>query len=987
MARAATSGELALFRTPQQKSRLFAAILVPQVVFRARVNQTFSTTDRVLEVTYDTPSGTLANALPDMTVLVGSTLDGHDKGICRLRSIDGSKFYIGKTSDIAWANDLYLTVINDFGLWAREIVVSDDVAFMDGGIAYTNQHTNFDPVPIMGSHRILKKIGANVSTIFSWNGSYMPDDSAISGYSTSAPTASASSGMTTSTPTITFNAVGWHPIYLTVTGANGKTFFAMRWVYVYDDNNYPASVQIGDNGQDVDSGGWRFSLTLLDNADLSLVRDRALVVVFAEDRYGNTAQSIGPLTGCENVVLTGWIGGETIQWDPEQGQVAFSCYTAHHWLQLIPAYPSGVEFTTKTPQAWTEIKNLTPRLGLFHFLHWRTTATRVMDVYLPDDDRFILECSSLAGNLWGQIQEIAWDRTFARTGVDRYNRLFIQLHPQLTPTASRTHPTVMDITVDDHMKAISFERQVVNPVSVVDMSGGSINSAGKITPYFALAPGRAFPHYGSPEIVTGHLFESQAELLTTCGLYWSWKNNPLKDIPIPLKANNRLIDCFPNQKCTITIAEEDTPRGIQYSGGLIPISVSFVHNVDSGYLYTEAHFEAETFEGLAVVGDFIGSEDVSVPPLDPLPPLPPLDFPIIPGVIEPSEDGGPPKVLLHGSAVGLVYSENFNEDASDIGWLVTNPGLTAGQYQNINWIGLTPSGGIYVASRGGVPAPFIAYAPSIGSTFTIIEDVATILAKFGGSSPHVNAIGVDPLTGNAAYVVTNSSHVGAIFVGSGTQFTQGVSLNSLQHTATNGTLSFGAGAWRYTCMMTNTVNVRFMEISADGGTILKNIGMGGQVEIEADSQHLPVSTTDAIFVRQANSLVRITQNGAVAGDFTNYLSAGQIPSPGLSFDLATACDPSGTLMMACWDASGRRGKSADGGSSFVGLPALPALPGSEYAFDFAGGGGATSRWVAGRGSTLRYSDDFGGTWGEKVTSLLNTVSFTPGIDLIKVVEY
>lgn len=985
--RAATGGELTLFRTPGQWSKVFAAILVPQVIYRARVNQTFSTTDRVLEVTYDTPSGTLGNVRADMTVLVGSTLDAHDKGICRLRSIDGTKFYIGKTSDIAWADNLFLTVINDFGLWAREITMDGVTAFMDSGIAYTNQHTNFDPVVIMGDHRVLKKTGASISTVFDWTGSYMPDGSAVSSYSTSAPTSSSSSGMTTSAPTIHFNAVGWHPIYLTVTGANGKSFFGMRWVYVYDKNNLPADAQIGDNGVDVDSGGWQFSLTLSDNVDLSLVRDRALVLVFAEDHYGNTVQSIGPITNCENRVLTGWIGAESINWNPEQGQVEFTCYGAHHWMKIIPAYPSGVEHTTKTAAAWTEIKNLNVRLGLFHFLHWRTTATRVMDVYLPDDTRIMAECSSLAGNLWSQITEIAWDKTFARAGVDRFNRLWIKLHPQLTPTASRTWATVMDITEDDWAGDVSFERAIVNEVSVVDMSGGSINSAGKITPYFALSPGRAFPHYGSPDIVTGHLFSSQAECLTICGLYWTWRNNQFKDIPIQFSSNMRLIDCFPNQKCTITIASGDTPRGIAYSGGLIPTSVKFVHNADTGYLYTEAHFEAETFEGLAVVGDFIGSDDVSIPPLAPLPPLPPLDYPIIPGVIEPSEEGGPPKVLLHGTP-GLIYTENFNDDASDIGWLVMNPGLTQAQYQQISWIGLDASGGIYVARRGSSVNAFIAYAPQIGATFTIIEDMASIDAKYPGAVFRgVNAIGVDPLTGTLAYVLTGNLPLGVmqshIYVGSGTSFTQGVDLSGRVHVTSGGSLSFGGGAWRLTTNA-NTVAPRFIAISADGSTILSQTILPGQVQIEAAEQHAPVSTTDTILMRIQHSLIRVTQNGAVAGDFTNYLSSGEMPNAA-PWDNKTACDPSGTLIMACWNTSGRKGKSADGGSSFTGMPVLP--PGADYAYAYAGGAGVASRWIAGLGTTLRYSDDFGGAWGDKSANLLNTVSFTPGIDIIKVVEY
>src|SRR5919108_1016643 len=190
MARAATNDELTLFRTAGQWSKVYAAIFQPATIYTARINQTFSTLDGVLELIYDTPSGTLANVRADMTVLVGSSAGAHDVGIVRLRSIDASKVYIGETSDVSFADNQYLTIIDDFGLWARQVKISAGVPYMDGGTAYSNQHANFDPVPIMGTHRILKLTGASVSTQFNAASSYCLGSS-ISSYSWSAATASA----------------------------------------------------------------------------------------------------------------------------------------------------------------------------------------------------------------------------------------------------------------------------------------------------------------------------------------------------------------------------------------------------------------------------------------------------------------------------------------------------------------------------------------------------------------------------------------------------------------------------------------------------------------------------------------------------------------------------------------------------------------------------------------------------------------------------
>src|SRR5690349_7619073 len=261
-ARAATSPELVLYRTPNKKTKLRAAIFQPTTIYTARVNFNFTSWDGILEIPYDTGSGTLANVLADMTLLIGTSAGAHDVGIVRLRDKDSSKFYIGESSDVKVLDNHFLTVIDDFGLWARHVLIDDGEPFMDGGIAYSDQHTKFDPVPIMGGNRVLKLTSATVAAAFSAAGSYVID-STISSYAWSCATASGSSGTTTSTPTFQFNSVGWHLVYLTLTAANGKTFKAVRYVYIYSDAAPPSRAKIENCREDSEDGGWSFDLTML----------------------------------------------------------------------------------------------------------------------------------------------------------------------------------------------------------------------------------------------------------------------------------------------------------------------------------------------------------------------------------------------------------------------------------------------------------------------------------------------------------------------------------------------------------------------------------------------------------------------------------------------------------------------------------------------------------------------------------------------------
>jgi hypothetical protein len=982
MARAATAPELALFRTPGQWSKIRAAIYTPSTVYSGRINQSFSTLDKVLEFEYDGPSGTLSDVLEGMTVYIGSSAGAWDKGIARLRSIDSDTVFIGETADIRFANDDYFTIVDSFELWARPVLISSGVPYMDGGIAYSDQHTNYLPLVRMGPNRVKKKTASTVSITFDF--SAIVPGSSVSSRVTTAPGSSSITGDTTATPSVVWGSVGWKKVYHTVTGANGKSFFGVRYVFIWDETNEPEPVEWERLRGDVDSGGWELSLILYDQANLSEVRDHALILLFAEDRFGSTSQEIGPVTGAENILFSGWIAGESIDWKSQGGAVSFTAHTANYFLQKIPAWPDGVEFTTSAPASWTKIKNLTVDLGLLHhFLMWRTTAPRIMDIYGIGDTKYTKEVSSLASDLWSQIVEMSFDQIFARPLVNYLNQLYIEVHPQLIPLASRSHPTVTTFLEQDLGDGIDLQRATMDKASIVDLSGVAINSSGAGTAYFSLSPGHSHSHYGNPVVVNRILVSSQSQANQLAGLYRGWLNAPFDPVSLKIESNNRLIDLCPLQKCAVAISSGDTIREISESLGLIPMSVERVFNPGTGYLSSEITFEVETFEDLSTNGDVPGSGNVSIPPLPPLPKLPPIDI-IIPGTIStPTEEGGPPRVLVHDSNVGLIYTENFNESSPN--WETVNAGLTQAQYLAINVIMLAPDGALYVASRirtGFGIDPFIARAPYIGGTFEIIEDVASIQAEFPSHADFsgVNALGVDPLTGQVAYVISGGDSIGnhsaKIFVGSGLSFSAGAA--PTMTVGSIGSLSYGAGNWRLTAELGTTPH--FIVFSADGSSIVRDVTIGGTVNFDSSALHVPISTTDIVYIWRSSGLLRITANGANAGDFSTVI--GSDLNSDILWDNKTATSPTGEDIFSTWD-TGERGRSSDSGAIFTGIPFLPF--GSAYSYDYAGGEGTASRWIAGRG-IIRYTPDRGDTWEEKAGDI-NGVAPILSLTIVKVVEY
>lgn len=997
MARVATAGELVKFRKEGQWAKLYAAIFSPHSIYTARINQSFTTTDGILEITYDTGAGvgsyTLASVLPGMTLLIGSAAGKWDIGVVRLRDKDSSKFYIGETTDVSFADNLYLTVIDDFGLWARHILINSGSPFMDGGIAYTNQHTNFDPVPIMGSHRVLKLTGATIATTFDGSGSYCLD-STISSYSWSAPGASATSGMTTSAPTVTYNATGWYYVSLTVTAANGKSFFGIRYVYVWNEASPPYKVEFGDFQADADGGGWQFDITSYTAIDIDTVMNNPLVIIFAEDYYGKLEadkSSIGPLVGSENVVVTGWIARETIDIDPKLGSMKFTGYTAQHWLQQIPAYPSGVRFVTGTSAAWTDVKLLTLNKGLFHHIHWRSTATRIMDVFLTDDTKYTTEVSSLATTLWEQLREMGWAQVYARAGMNCYNQLYIEVHPQLVPQAERSWPVVTTFLKNDYLRPLTFDRTIVNETSKVYLSGITVNSSGKGSPFFSLSPGHGYPHYGKPEIQDTLLLSSQAQANTLAGLYYGWRNNQFKNMSFVLQSNNRLIDCFPRQKCLVTIDDGDNLRGIEYNGGLIPTSIVRMYNATNGYLHTEVTFEAETFAFIAVNGDVPGSGDVSIPPSPSFPPLPDFEF-TLPGVTPVTPEGAQ-SVLFHDVNIGMVFTENFNAVEPD--YLTVNAGLSVLQYQNINWFFVTPSGAFYVGRASAIEngqrsplviphtyfgSPFIARAPYVGGTFTIIEDEDSLWAKYPENPTNnhaIKAVAFNPLQPETvAYLMGQDPGASSdinIWIGSGGTFTEGVMVNNLSvHLGFNG-FSYGQNTWVYTGAGSDFLNpARRVVFNATGTAITANATFGDISE----NAHVRAGTTGIIYVQGYTS-------GDIRKSLDNGASWAFLGSTLLHGGIGLDVDPSGMLMMQRY-AAGARGKSADGGATFSTMGSLPV---GNWWFSYAGGAGVAARFVAAGGTSIRYTEDFGVTWIEKSSDSLTALVAIPNINMVKVITF
>ena len=276
-------------------------------------------------------------------------------------------------------------------------------------------------------------------------------DSTISAHQWYFPGAVSVTGGTTATPTAVYDTAGTYPFYHVVTAANGKSASGVRYAMFYDDAHPPITqFQLNGARADYETGGWEVDVTLFAEADRTGIRDRALCVLFAKDYFdGSLEDCPSPIVGNENVIACGWIAEENNVRNPFYGTTSMTVRGASYWLKQIMGFPAGLEMVTGTASVWTDMPQLTVKRYGWHLLHWRATATKVMDIFLTDDDRVASELNSLADSLWGQLTENSYTTIYASPGVDRYNRLWVEIEPLMEAVADRTWDVVTDLETQD----------------------------------------------------------------------------------------------------------------------------------------------------------------------------------------------------------------------------------------------------------------------------------------------------------------------------------------------------------------------------------------------------------------------------------------------------------------------------------------------------------------------------------------------------------
>jgi hypothetical protein len=772
-----------------QKQWSISRLVVPEhdVVYTARLNGVPSSNDMTAQISMDNESGTLSDVLPDMTLLVGTTAGGYDLGMCRIRKtpITGT-IYVGETSEIVWVDNAYLTIVSDYQLWAKPLRIVGTTPYMDWDIAYSDQHEDFDPVPMMGSDKVAKLTGSEVEVVLGPSAdtpAYVIDSTISSRLWTAEGPASVTFDDDTAVnPVGTFALTGTYRLYCQFTAANGKSYTGVRYVVIYnDDDPHLTNFQIRNGRMNMETGSFSFEVVLFNQFSTTSLRKRSKIILCTED-YAEfeTVTLPGQLPGAENILGIGWVTDIDTTRQSQFGEISFIVESAEFWMKKIKDYPSGLELKIGTAAAWTDMPGLNVQRACWHFLHWRSTATRMMDVSIEADGRYATRFNVIRANLWDRVIQVIATTIHGIMGVDNFGRLFICIEPQMVPVGDRTWPVVMTLTDDDLEGEISWKRRDVQAISMLDYSGVYISPSGGPSSFFAKSPGHSYAHYGEEEAQDNYLVESQAQTIEACGLYYGWRNNELDDLQVSFIHSMRVLSCWPRQYVHFTVSAQNDPRGIGFDYDFIVRELSFDQNVDTGFVAYRALLEPASTPGPAVKTTVPGMEniDFSIPSLPSLPGLPSLpSLPLI--SIPPTEENPnqPRQVILASDTHGVWYTQNFHEESSLIKWFSMNNGLSSSERLEIAQMVITPSGAIYCMTDGDSTVGWgkIMRASGLGGVWVTVFEATTY-----SPTARISGLGVNPLKSDEIAIVVGDAYVSfgsldthKIYVGSNTSYSAG----------------------------------------------------------------------------------------------------------------------------------------------------------------------------------------------------------------------
>lgn len=645
-----TAAELAYLRDRPHQTKLYLSIYQPQTVLACRTTGSPVRGERV--ISYNTvTAGSYLSVENGMTMYVGSSAGASDLGRIRVRSATNSTITVAENSDIPWANSLYLTVVRYFEIWPiypRLVQDGEDVTFYkDYDIAYDNlvadQNANLGLFICMGPHSMAMRnpaTGNGIGIYYSASGTYslmertpLTYDWAFEG---GTPT-----GSSANTPGwVAYYTPGHYTTRLRVTDSDGFSDVSYRHISIYDrpeNGDSPPILNWGLNSLEGsrEEGGYTASLWVRGEVDYLV--DGMLVVIGADDWYGANYRSVVAIGGnalnhATDSVFVGYIVAGSIMHNYRDSSVTFEVRSPTGIMEMMEGFSVSVENRTGVSQ-WWQLKRMTVRKALYHYMRWHSTILMCNDFEFVGNDQQIEYFDADRTSLYDAMQTLMDGTLVGAVVSDRQGKIWAEIDVSATTGSATVFQTSMELSNVDWMNEPQIEERNIPELSYLEMGGIKCDidlpkKAGRMTPFMAASPGSAPGYRGSAERTQGLAVSSQDQLNYLVGSIYAHRNARYPELTLDMAGNYRNFDIAPQELVKVSLAANDTPRGIVWNNKPFAVRGMSWYYDPRGGLFLPTLYAAEVVEGIAAETISIPEEPPDDGFLEP-PPLPPLPEPPI----------------------------------------------------------------------------------------------------------------------------------------------------------------------------------------------------------------------------------------------------------------------------------------------------------------------------------------------------------------------
>jgi hypothetical protein len=582
-----TPAQLETSRTHPQSTELYLSVFQPRTVLSATV--TGAVAIGSITIPYTTVSGSYLDVEAGMTILIGTTAGARDVGKLRVRSIDASNIVVAENSGITWTGK-YLTVLRHFELWAVYPRIINDPAndenvifYKDYDIVYSNQNSILGTFINAGPHRagfVGDRFYYSASGTYNLVGSALTYDWAFEGGSVTG-SSSADPGY------VTYNTPGHYVTRLITTAANGAVDTTYRCVSIY--NKPPNTTSLPIQKWSVDNlsgsrgeGGHSTAIKITDEVP-PVVNDGDVVVLWSEDWYGNTKQSLGG--NAENnssIFYVGHIQNGSIRYNYKTSELDFQIASVTDIMKSTEGFAISVE-SKPSPAKWFEVLDLDGRRAIYHYLRWHSTALSVADFQFIGTDRKTQFFDSDRESVFDAVDNYMRTALMGGFVADRQGKMWAEVGAVAYTDPTGSFATIQTIEKRDWIGEPSITQQLTPTMSFVELGGVAYSGSttGTFEAFLSQAPGTTPGYRGSTETIQGLTLESQAQLNQLSGNVLAKRNAKYPTVEFSLAGNFRQFDIAPLTAVDVNIASSDTNLGVAIHAPYLIDSLSWSYSSSS----------------------------------------------------------------------------------------------------------------------------------------------------------------------------------------------------------------------------------------------------------------------------------------------------------------------------------------------------------------------------------------------------------------------